>query len=78
MHSFIFRTAGLFVAAERVLKDLTFFGILHAHPSIAVETRRTSGADVPHMRRSAVDTLDPGEAGPAGTRSRHIHSQSRP
>lgn len=56
-------------------KSLTCLGVLHADASVTVKAGRAPAADVADMRRPAVDALDPGEAGPAGTRSRHIHSR---
>lgn len=47
--------------------SLTCFGVLHADASVAVQAGRTAAADVADVRRPAVDALNAGEAGPAGT-----------
>lgn len=56
-------------------ESLTCLGVLHAGAPVAVKAGRAPAADVADMWRPAVDALDPGEARPAGTRSRHIHSR---
>ena len=66
-------------AAESAVQKtlLTFFGVLRADASVAVESGRAAAADVSDMWRPAIDALNPGEAGPAGTCCRHVHRSCR-
>ena len=58
-------------------KYLTCLGVLRTDASVAVKAGWAPAADVAHVRRPAVDALNPGEAGPAGTRSWRVDGRRR-